>query len=247
MNKPGWKQRIKDIWGGSGDDKEEKDFERSMHKLGIDVLKDQKLDRRMKLLIQFEEAITTEIKTEDLNEYVQELKDRQELLNHAVYEISAPFGRAGDIPRFGKMFHGWGRLNASASSWILRTSDIVSKAQRKNNHTPKPEPKKEPAKPEAKADQKEGKTEKKTEETEEEVRSRTVEELMEQIETESIDPRSLVQNLHDVLQKHIWKDGFLILGQCFLDRDVSPRASTVIQNVNAQREREDMTRKPDFS
>lgn len=210
-----------------------------MHKLGIDILKDQKLEHRIKLMMQFEDLITAPIQTAKLTEYVKELKDRQDSLNHALYEISAPFGRAGDIPRYGKMFHGWGRLNASASSWILRTSDIVSKTSKHTeNHIEKP-------KPEPKEKDKEKKEEPK-EPASVETMIVEAEELLEEFEAESIDPRFLVQSLHDVLQKHIWKDGFQILGQCFLDRDVSPRASTVIQNVNAQREREDMTRKPDF-
>jgi hypothetical protein len=246
--------RIRSVFGQ--EEKESDDaFERTMHKLGIDVLKDQKLEQRVKLLIEFEEYMESEIKTDDLIPYVQELKHRQNLLNHALYEISAPYGRAGDIPRFGKMFHGWGRLNASASSWVLRTFDIVNTTEKAKEEKQKQEREKEErerrqaeadkAKDTQKKDAVQG--EEKTEEkpkTEEE--RDDIEDLLEELEIESVEPRILVQSLHDVLLKHIWKDGFLILGQCFLDRDISPRASTVVQNVNAMREREDMTKEQTF-
>jgi hypothetical protein len=241
--KKSWSERIRSVWGKPNKESEDA-YERTMHKLGIDVLNDQKLEHRQKLMIQFEDYFKDEIKTENLVQYAQELKYRQDLLNHALYEISAPYGRAGDIPRFGKMFHGWGRLNASASSWILRTFDIVKQTEKMKATIRKETAKKE----EPKAEDKTKKDEKVQEEQKEEspVERDELEEMLEDLELESIDPRILVHSLHDVLQKHIWKDGFLILGQCFLDRDISPRASTVIQNVNAQREREDMTGKPDF-
>jgi hypothetical protein len=248
MNKPGWVQRAKDLFGGNPEKNEDKELERTLHKLGVDIIKDQKLEHRIKLLMKFEEMMTEPIKTDDLAGYVKELKDRQDLVNHALYEISAPFGRGGDIPRFSKMFHGWARLNASASSWIIRTNDTVSKAE---NGKDKPKETKttvkEKTKPESKSEQKSGE---KVQETKEEDEDKSdddhIEQLLKEIETETIDPRILVQCLHDVLQKHIWKDAFQILGQCFLDRDVSPRAATVIQNVNAQRERDDMRNEPDF-
>jgi hypothetical protein len=246
--------RIRSIFGA--EEKESDDaYERTMHKLGIDVLKDQKLEQRVKLLIEFEDYMESEIKTDDLIPYVKELKHRQDLLNHALYEISAPYGRAGDIPRFGKMFHGWGRLNASASSWILRTFDIVSRTEKAKEEKEKQDREREEReRKQAEADkakdakkkdavQGEAKTEEKPK-TEEE--RDDIEDLLQELEIESVEPLILVQSLHDDLVKHIWKDGFLILGQCFLDRDVSPRASTVIQNVNAMREREDMTDKQNF-
>jgi hypothetical protein len=240
MNKPSWIERAKDLFGSS-EDKEEKEIERTLHRLGLDILKDQKLEHRIKLLMKFEDLITSKVTTEPLNEYVEDLKDRQDLMNHAIYEISAPYARSGDFPEFGHMLHGWGRLNASAKSWILRTEDIVNKALEKEKKEKKPEPSEQTA---------EGKKEpQKTElavPNEEVQKDGELEDLIGMLETETIDVKMLVHFLHDVLSKHIWKDGFLILGKCFLDRDVTPRAATVIQNINAQREREDMTKTPDF-
>lgn len=252
--KRSWKQRAKNLLGWSEPEKSDEEYERTMHKLGLDVLKDQKLEHRQAMLLKFEEQMNEEIVTHSLIEYVQELKDRQDLLHHALMEISAPFARSGDIDRFGRMFHGWNRLNASASSWILRAFDIVKKTEKHNGKktqeepTDKPEPKdtKKPETKDAKKD--EPKPEEKVQGSEKKLDNimDDAEELLDEIESESIDPRFLVQCLHDVLQKHIWKDGFLILEMCFLDRDISPRSATVIQNVNAQRERESMTQKPDF-
>lgn len=196
----------------------------------------------------FEESMSKPIKTDDLANYVEQLKDRHDVVNHAIYEISAPFGRGGDIPRFSHMFHGWSKMNASGSSWIMRAMDIVGKT---DNGTEKP--KEATVKPK----QKEGKDSKsageKVQETKEDDKSEDakiderVEELLKELEIETIDPRMLVQCLHDVLIKFVWRDAFTIIGQCFLDRDISPRATTIIQNVNAQREREDMRKEPDFS
>jgi hypothetical protein len=269
-DKPGWVQRAKDLFGGSAEDKDEKGLERSLHKLGVDIIKDQKLEHREKQLMRFEDRMSEPIKTDDLTLYVLELKDRQDTVNHALYEISAPFGRGGDIPRFSKMFHGWGRLNASAQSWIIRTVDIVAKVENgkdKPNATVKP--KQKPEAKDSKSEEKSGvaefasavrenvqeakkdgrfhKDQETTEEDEDKSDDIHIEQLLRDVETETIDPKMLVQCLHDDLQKHIWKDAFQILGQCFLDRDVSPRSATVIQNVNAQREREDMRKEPDFS
>src|SRR5271157_9554 len=212
--KKSWTERIRSVWGKPNQQSDDT-YERTMHKLGIDVLNDQKLEHRQKLMIEFQEYMTLDIKTDSLVQYVQELKDRQDLLNHALYEISAPYGRAGDIPRFGKMFHGWGRMNASASSWILRASDIVKQTEKVKERKAKEEKKKEEAKPEDKAKKDEKVQDEKKEESPEKLED--LQEMLEDLELESIDPRILVQSLHDVLQKHIWKDGFLILGQCFLD------------------------------
>jgi len=61
----------------------------------------------------------------------------------------------------------------------------------------------------------------------------------------TVNIKMMVRFLHDVLQKHIFKDGFLILGKCFMDRDVSERAAIVIQTMQS-RPRESMTSEADF-
>lgn len=242
VEKRSWKERIKEIWGSSADDKE-KEIEKTLHGLGIDILKDQKLEHRIKLLIQFQDLINAPIKVESLIDYVEELKDRQDLLNTAIYEIAAPYARSIDFPRIGKAFHGWGRLNASAKSWILRTDDIVRKAEEQKE--------KEKQKTKDKDDKEKTKG-KETKELDipnipkEAKELRSTAQFLGMMETETIDVKMLVNYLHDVLQKHIWKDGFLILGKFFMDRDISPRSATVVQNINAMREREDMRGKEDF-
>jgi hypothetical protein len=243
VDKPSWMQRAKNLFGSS-DDKEEKEIEKSLHKLGIDILKDQKLEHRIKLLMQFHDLITSEIKAGSLVEYVADLKDRQDLVNEAIYEISAPYARSIDFPRLGQAIHGWGRWNASAKSWILRTDDIVRKAEEqkeKNKEKPKDQDKKDKEKSK---DKEKIELEALNEPKDLESLKRFLDVM--ETETETIDVKMLVHFLHDVLQKHVWKDGFLILGKCFMDRDISPRSATVIQNVNAMREREDMTKNPDF-
>jgi hypothetical protein len=51
------------------------------------------------------------------------------------------------------------------------------------------------------------------------------------IDTEIGDIETLIYFVHGNLQKYIWKDGNFILGECFMDEDVSPRAATVIQSM----------------
>jgi hypothetical protein len=243
VDKPSWIKRAEDLFGSRGD-QDDKELEKSLHKLGLDVLKDQKLEHRVKLLMQFHDMINAPIKTTSLTEYIKELKDREDLINEAIYEISAPFARSLDFPQIGKAFHGWGRLNASAKSWILRSDDIIRKAEEKNGNKKelvKETESKQLSKPKEKA-----KTELEVPTQTKELDLPKINEFFGLVDAETIDVKMLVNFLHDVLSKHIWKDGFLILGKCFMDRDISPRSATVIQNANAMREREDMTKTPDF-
>ena len=175
-------------------------IEKKMASLGVSILSDRKLEHRIDLLREMQRLISSEIKTDDLAEYVEELKSRLTLLNDTIYSVAAPYARSGDLPRFGRMLHGWSRLYASASSWILRTEDTIEKKHKK-----------------------------KGENGQEEADSNDAESSI--LEHGAIDKRMHVRFLHDVLQKHIFKDGFLILGACFLDKDVSERAATVVQTV----------------
>jgi hypothetical protein len=193
--KPGWLQRVSRIFGKGQNDKKES-LERTMHKAGLDILNDRKLENRILLLTQLQDDIAAPIETKTLKEYVAELKRRHNLLNYAIFTISAPYARAGDSATFSHILHGWSRLDASAKSWILRTEDIVSKAEEDNIEN-------------------KGQND----------------EMYSLLERGTVDVRMHVRFLHDNLQKHIWKDAFLIIGKCFMDRDVSERAATVVQNV----------------
>lgn len=199
----GWKERAQQLLG-FGEKKEEKSSERTLHEAGVSVISDRKLENRIKLLMQLEDAVTEPITTDDLQEYLNQLRIKTDLLNHAIYEIAAPYARAGTLPLFARMLHGWSKLYASSKSWILRTEDVIAKNKKptnKNNGETE-EPKK--------ADGNESPT---------------------SFDEGAVDKGMLVRFLHDVLQKHIWKDAFFILGQCFMDKDVSLTAATVIQSM----------------
>jgi len=126
--KPGWLERVRKVFGKGQTDKKES-LERTMHKAGLDVLSDRKLENRILLLTELQDSMAAPIETKNLKEYVAELKRRHNLLNFAIYTIAAPYARAADSAKFSHILHGWSRLDASAKSWILRTEDIVSKAE----------------------------------------------------------------------------------------------------------------------
>ena len=194
--KLGWLERVRKVFGKGQNDKKES-LERTMHKAGLDILSDRKLENRILLLTELQDSMAAPIETKNLKEYVEELKRRHNLLNYAIFTIAAPYARAGDSVTFSHILHGWSRLDASAKSWLLRTEDIVSKAEEDNIEKQKGQN----------------------------------DEMFSLLERGTVDVRMHVQFLHDNLQKHIWKDGFLALSKAFLDRDVSERAATVIQNV----------------
>jgi hypothetical protein len=194
--KTGWLERVRKVFGKGQTDKKES-LERTMHKAGLDILSDRKLENRILLLTELQDSMAAPIETKNLKEYVAELKRRHNLLNFAIYTIAAPYARAADSAKFSHILHGWGRLDSSAKSWILRTEDIVNKAE-DNSETQKP-----------------GQND----------------EMFSLLERGTVDVRMHVQFLHDNLQKHIWKDGFLVLAKAFDSRDIGATAATVIENV----------------
>lgn len=225
--KLGWRERASLLFGSNAEKEETQ--ERTMHKAGIDIISDRKLENRVKLLMQFEDAITDEIDTENLEAYVKALMRRTDLINHAIMEIAAPYGRAGTLPQFSRMFHGWGRLYASSKSWLLRTEDTITKTDEEahnffKNNLYKVLDELYQTLSDPKALEEISKIRKQIGGIENETSYNV-------LEHGAIDKRMHVRFLHDVLQKHIWKDGFLILNKCFLDKDVSERSATVIQSM----------------
>jgi len=187
--KKGWRQRLSEVlW------KEKKPtyLKQKMEGMGVSILSDQKLEDRLKKLQILQEAIMEPIEAEDDEEkYITALQERLDVLNQIIYHIAAPFARSGDFPKFSKMLHGWSRLYASSSSWLLRTQDYyIRKANGEEEDS-----------------------------------------ISVSLGFGSVNIKMMIRFLHDVLQKHIIKDGFLILGKCFMDRDVSERAAIVVQNV----------------
>ncbi len=128
--KKGWRELAQEVFG-FGQKKDEKSFERTLHEAGVSVVSDRKLEERIKLLMQFEESVTEPITTDNLQDYLGQLRTKTDLMNHAIYRIAAPYARAGTYPVFGRMLLGWSKIYASSKSWILRTEDVIGKDKKK--------------------------------------------------------------------------------------------------------------------
>ncbi len=216
--KPSWLERHGFMFGTKpqGEIKQLK-----MHEFGVSVLTDGKLEGRMKALMSFKEDFMQGIEDDDLKTYVTNLEDRVQLLNDAIVEIAAPYARAGTSPRFAKLMRGWTKWYRLGKTGILEVKSWVHEQEKED----------------------ETKDSNDTQPTDKKKRTEIDRMLTDR---SSINIRNDIHYLHNFLNLTVFSDGFFALSLCFMDKDVSERAATVIQTMNQQKPREDMTHEPDF-
>src|SRR4030043_304315 len=125
----GIRERFKKAFSLTGK-KEEKFQKRSLEDVGISVVNDEKLEHRIELLMEFEDAMSEKMDWEvegkpNLEKYCEILKARTNLLHHAIYQIALPYARAGDKPQYARMIRGWTQEHAIAMNWILEAQKLV--------------------------------------------------------------------------------------------------------------------------
>ena len=107
--------------------------EQTLAHKGIQILSDGKLEHRIHLLIQLEKEITKPIETVNLTTYIEELKDRTDILNNAILQIAMPYARSGNDPTYARKVRGWTQMYALATSWILQAEGMIPKEKTAEN------------------------------------------------------------------------------------------------------------------
>jgi len=100
--------------------KEDHFTEEGMPEFGIRHFTDSKLENRLEAYRMLMQFINAKIEATTLNEYVDELRERLELLFTTINLIAGPYARAGDHADFAKLMHGCSQLYHIAYGFCLK-------------------------------------------------------------------------------------------------------------------------------
>lgn len=109
------------------DKKKEPVINDKLDRLGLDIISDRKLDERMSLINDLHDELEKPIKTDDVIKRIQILRDRLQMVNHAMKIVSVPWGRAGDQTNYRLAMKGWETLYSVAMD-VINTVDRMVKA-----------------------------------------------------------------------------------------------------------------------
>lgn len=125
--KPGWLRRHGFMFGTKPANTDEV-RELKLHDLGVAILKDGKLEGRMRALMEFKADFMKGIEDKNLTTYVNNLEQRVATLNDMILEIAGPYARAGSSHRFAIGMRGWSKWMVLATQGILEVKSWVAEA-----------------------------------------------------------------------------------------------------------------------
>jgi len=96
---------------------------------GVTILADGKLEHRIGLYLKLQSELKQTITTNNLDNYLKELKQRLDLVHYAVCEIAGPYACAGSDKHFEVKLRGWTSWYALASSILLAIEDWIKQEQ----------------------------------------------------------------------------------------------------------------------
>lgn len=201
--------------------KEEKEPEPidRFEKIGIQVLSDKRLTKRIQLIHALHEELENPI-ADDVqpDEKLRKLRNRLQLLNKALKTLATPYGRAGDNPVYREAMHGWEILYAVAMDIINTVDHIIQSSAEKKVKTVIVDQKKVVAELQKQLETKgEAKIEAEIETY--------------QLLTFKIDLKEIVRKLESFLQVEVFPYAFLIMDVSFYEKDVTPSYAAIIQNL----------------
>lgn len=168
-------KKLKEVFGYG---EKPKAIEENLKQWGLNVLQDQKLEKKLLALQELFDELEAEITTEDPVEYVKELDKRLKMLNRAIHSLAAPNYRSGTFPAFRQMIEGWVLWNSLAEYWIHAVQDRIKGITKPNgngqqNEATEPKP----------------------------------DSFMSELQVITLDVWTLVRRLHTVLQMHVFRMG----------------------------------------
>ena len=209
---------------------EEENVEERISRLGIDVVSDRKLSKRIELINSLHDAIEAPIEADNVLKRLAIVRERLQAVNRGLKVVSVPYGRAGDNDMYREAMRGWERLYSIAMDVISTVEQMIQSASNSETvETAVLDP--EVAEQQInvllqKGNVQAGQIVRKLTEI-----SRTENFL---VTTFKINVEELERKTESFLQIEVYPYAFLIMDVSYYNKDVAPAYTTVIQTIGQQ-------------